>query len=53
MFTTGAADTGPPLVLVADGLDTAIHRLDPVGPDGTARADLGGLQYLLESEQRG
>ena len=22
-------DTGPPLVLVADGLDTAIHRLDP------------------------
>ncbi|MEU8236389.1 prolyl oligopeptidase family serine peptidase [Actinoplanes sp. NPDC048967] len=24
-------DTGPPLVLVADGLDTAIHRLDPAG----------------------
>jgi len=46
-------DAGPPLALVADGLDTAIHRLDPAGPALIAGARLNGLAKWLATSRNG
>ncbi|TDC59424.1 S9 family peptidase [Micromonospora sp. KC207] len=46
-------DTGPPLVLVADGLDTAIHRLDPVGPHLVEVSRIDGLATSLTTSRHG
>ncbi|WP_329109988.1 S9 family peptidase [Micromonospora sp. NBC_01699] len=46
-------DTGPPLVLVADGLDTAIQRLDPLGPHLVEMARVDGLATSLTTNRRG
>ncbi|MGW4460594.1 S9 family peptidase [Micromonospora sp. NPDC004704] len=46
-------DTGPPLALVADGLDTAIHRLDPVGPDFVEVYRVDGLAMSLTANRHG
>jgi dipeptidyl aminopeptidase/acylaminoacyl peptidase len=44
-------DAGPPLVLVADGLDSAVHRLDPAGPVEVLRLD--GLATSLTTDRHG
>ncbi|MGN9910049.1 S9 family peptidase [Phytohabitans sp. LJ34] len=46
-------DTGPPLVLVADGLDTAIHRLDPAGPNLVEVSRMDGLATSLTTNRDG
>ncbi|MFC0527188.1 S9 family peptidase [Phytohabitans kaempferiae] len=46
-------DAGPPLVLVADGLDTAIHRLDPVGPNLVEVSRVDGLATSLTTSRHG
>ncbi|SBT43527.1 alpha/beta hydrolase family protein [Micromonospora auratinigra] len=46
-------DTGPPLVLVADGLDTAIHRLDPDGPRLAPVSRVEGLATSLTTSRDG
>ncbi len=46
-------DTGPPLALVADGLDTAIHRLDPVGPNLVEVPRVDGFATSLTTNRHG
>jgi dipeptidyl aminopeptidase/acylaminoacyl peptidase len=46
-------DAGPPLVLVADGLDTAIHRLDPAGPNLVEVFRVEGLATSLTASRHG
>ncbi|MDQ7909736.1 S9 family peptidase [Phytohabitans sp. ZYX-F-186] len=46
-------DAGVPLVLVADGLDTAIHRLDPAGPTLVEVSRLDGLATSLTTNRHG
>ena len=46
-------DTGPPLALVADGLDTAIHRLDPAGPRLVEVSRIDGLATSLTADRHG
>jgi dipeptidyl aminopeptidase/acylaminoacyl peptidase len=46
-------DAGPPLVLVADGLDSAIHRLDPAGPVMVEVLRLDGLATSLTTNRHG
>ncbi|QGN47773.1 prolyl oligopeptidase family serine peptidase [Micromonospora sp. WMMC415] len=46
-------DAGLPLVLVADGLDTAIHRLDPVGPTLVEVSRVDGLATSLTTSRHG
>ncbi|WP_239152327.1 S9 family peptidase [Virgisporangium aurantiacum] len=46
-------DAGPPLVLVADGLDTAVHRLDPAGPTLVEVLRLDGLATSLTTNRHG
>jgi dipeptidyl aminopeptidase/acylaminoacyl peptidase len=46
-------DTGPPLALVAEGLDTAIHRLDPVGPNLVEVSRVDGLATSLTTNRHG
>ncbi|WP_307871665.1 S9 family peptidase [Micromonospora sp. U21] len=46
-------DTGPPLALVADGLDTAIHRLDPAGPTFVEVSRVDGLATSLTTNRHG
>jgi dipeptidyl aminopeptidase/acylaminoacyl peptidase len=47
---TGA---GPPLALVADGLDTAVHRLDPAGPHFVEVVRTEGLATSLTTNRNG
>ncbi|GAA4461512.1 S9 family peptidase [Phytohabitans houttuyneae] len=44
---------GPPLVLVADGLDTAVHRLDPAGPHLVEAYRVDGLATSLTASRNG
>jgi pimeloyl-ACP methyl ester carboxylesterase len=46
-------DTGPPLALVADGLDTAIHQLDPVGPNLLEVSRVDRLATSLTTNRHG
>jgi dipeptidyl aminopeptidase/acylaminoacyl peptidase len=46
-------DAGLPLVLVADGLDTAIHRLDPAGPALVEVSRIDGLATSLSTNRHG
>ena len=46
-------DTGPPLALVADGLDTAIHRLDPTDRRFTPLTHLPGYAGSLTASADG
>ncbi|MGW4939963.1 S9 family peptidase [Actinoplanes sp. NPDC004185] len=46
-------DTGPPLALVADGLDTAIHRLDPAGHGLVEVARIAGHATSLTTSRDG
>lgn len=46
-------DTGPPLALVADGLDTAIHRLDPATLDFAEVHRVDGFAASLTTDRRG
>ncbi|OKJ39145.1 dipeptidyl aminopeptidase [Streptomyces sp. CB01580] len=45
--------SGPPLVVVADGLDTAVHRLDPGGPHLVEVARVDGLLTALTASRSG
>jgi dienelactone hydrolase len=45
--------TGPPLALVADGLDTAICRLDPAGPHLVEVSRVDGLATSLTTNRHG
>ncbi|GAA3951306.1 S9 family peptidase [Actinoplanes auranticolor] len=47
------AGTGPPLVLVADGLDTAIHRLDPAGSRPVEVSRIDGHAKWLTTNRHG
>jgi dipeptidyl aminopeptidase/acylaminoacyl peptidase len=46
-------DAGPPLALVADGLDTAIYRLDPAGPTINELSRIDGLATSLTTNRLG
>ncbi|MBM0275494.1 S9 family peptidase [Micromonospora tarensis] len=46
-------DTGPPLALVADGLDTAIYRLDPAGSTFVEVSRVDGLATSLTTNRHG
>lgn len=46
-------DGGTPLVLVADGLDTAIHRLVPEGPALVELSRHAGLVHQLATDRTG
>jgi dipeptidyl aminopeptidase/acylaminoacyl peptidase len=46
-------DAGLPLALVADGLDTAIHRLDPTRPAFVEVSRVGGLAKWLTTSRHG
>lgn len=46
-------DSGPPLALFADGLDTTLHRLDPTGTHFTHVAHLRGYAGSLTTSTRG
>ncbi len=46
-------DTGPPLALIEDGLDTTIHRLDPTGPRFALVHRLEGFAGSLTTSRDG